>query len=730
MKAEEYQELKVLFLALRDVGVAERTRLIEQHSGDDAEKRCELERLLEAHDRRSGALRSWTPVAEAVADTRSASPRGVSSSEIAIPRQLGPVRLLRELGRGGMGTVWLGEDRLLHRGVAVKFLLNAVSGTDDPGFVRFLEGARAAATVQHPSLTLVHAADLFEGVPYVVMEYIDGATLADLIGRHGSVNTPAAVAVLKDVCAAVAELHDQGFVHRDIKPSNVLVDHSGRVCVTDFGLACRRKSGAAAGGPSELAGTPAYMAPEMFDGVVSQRTDVYAIGVMAFQLLTGDAPFRGDWDEIERQHRSVPLPTERLSGQGVEAWLIEIIERSTKKDATFRFKSAQHVLRAMSNACQGSLAQPASKRELADLATLAPIDRTAATSASDSGSSWSERLAVLAAAKSEGKLTGAAPPAKLEEHVSAPVGGLGIHIPCVPCEYDLHGSQPAGKCPECGADVNASLAPDRLLRAPTRWLKRVSLGQGVLFWASVTPLFSIFVPFLAQAGLLGAPGLLEMLLVWFAAPVVAVIGFWLCTSREPPVRAVEPWSARRRARLAAGLVFMVIAGLLVQRNERDGPLWFVLVGSAALLVLAAMSNLQLHLAILARRIPGSRLARGSRVLLAIAILWGVFFRLRCLRPPRLGRSDQRRSRYHDACGLVESAGSRSAAGPLSSRTQARDRRIRRLPSICTLSRPAERDGEARLQTISWLDLEHASAGATCHSTGVEQTPVAVPPRLG
>ena len=99
--------------------------------------------------------------------------------DITIPRELGPVRLIREIGRGGMGVVYLGRHGMLDRDVAVKFLLNAVAGTDDPGFKRFLAEGRAAAAVRHPALTVVYDADLIENVPYLVIEYVDGPTLSE-----------------------------------------------------------------------------------------------------------------------------------------------------------------------------------------------------------------------------------------------------------------------------------------------------------------------------------------------------------------------------------------------------------------------------------------------------------------------------------------------------------------------------------------------------------------------
>jgi len=159
---------------------------------------------------------------------------------LLLPRQLGNVRLIGEIGRGGMGVVWRGRDEMLARDVAVKFLLHAIADAEDPHFGRFLDGARAAAAVRHSGLTSVYHAELAQGVPYLVMEYISGPALSDILRQCGPLNLSAVIAVLDAVCAAVGALHEAGVLHRDIKPANVLLDSQGRVYVTDFGLACPR----------------------------------------------------------------------------------------------------------------------------------------------------------------------------------------------------------------------------------------------------------------------------------------------------------------------------------------------------------------------------------------------------------------------------------------------------------------------------------------------------------
>lgn len=266
----------------------------------------------------------------------------VVSPIVDIPRQLGPIRLVEEIGRGGMGVVFRGWDDTLHRDVAVKFLLGRDAWPDSPSMLRFLEGARAAARVKHPNLTTILHADHVAGLPYVVMEYVDGVTLRDVITRHGPLRPAQALVVLDAVCDAVTTLHDNDILHLDLKPSNILLDHFGRPLVTDFGLTISRST-VGTHKDSCTAGTLAYMAPEMFDGVLSPRCDVYAIGITAFELMTCSLPFTGNIELIQRHHALTPLPIDQLARRGVPAAIIEQIERAVHKQPMFRHKSGRQL---------------------------------------------------------------------------------------------------------------------------------------------------------------------------------------------------------------------------------------------------------------------------------------------------------------------------------------------------------------------------------------------------
>lgn len=271
-----------------------------------------------------------------------------ATAQIDIPRDLGTLLLGRELGRGGMGVVYFARDRALGRDVAVKFLLN-VTADDDPRLDQVLAGVRATAALNHPNLNTVYHADRVAGVPYLVMEFVNGPTLSQVLKRSGPFPQTTALVVLREIAAAIVALHARGVVHRDIKPSNVLIEREGRTLVTDFGLACKRQLFGLQDEPVEFAGTPAYMAPEMFDGNVSPKSDVYALGMTLFELLNGAPAFTGTLDELAQHHRATPLPIGRLEKRGVSETLIDVLERATHKNHLFRLKSAAHLVSALEN---------------------------------------------------------------------------------------------------------------------------------------------------------------------------------------------------------------------------------------------------------------------------------------------------------------------------------------------------------------------------------------------
>ncbi|HSU68970.1 MAG TPA: serine/threonine-protein kinase, partial [Tepidisphaeraceae bacterium] len=249
------------------------------------------------------------------------------------------------------------------REVAVKVLTARSPGLRGSGLSRLAGEARAAATLNDSHLAHVYGAEFNGPMPFLVMEYIDGPTLWRLLQRERTLPAQLAACIMSDVASGVRTLHGHGIVHRDLKPSNVLLDHTGRAVVSDFGLATSAAR-PLDDPPAEprVAGTPSFMAPEMFDGEVSFASDVYALGIITFQLLTGGAPFNGTLEQIRTRHRSAPLPTDALRAAGANDQMIDVIIEATDKSPAARHASAAEFHLAIAPLC----ADPQdSKRQLA-----------------------------------------------------------------------------------------------------------------------------------------------------------------------------------------------------------------------------------------------------------------------------------------------------------------------------------------------------------------------------
>ncbi|MFG2056136.1 protein kinase [Micromonospora sp. NPDC048930] len=221
----------------------------------------------------------------------------------------GRYRLQAVLGRGGMATVWRGVDERLGRPVAVK-LLDRADAADPTTLQRFDREARTAGRLTHPNIVAVHDVGTDDGVPYLVMELVDGTSLAALLAG-GPLPIDQAVDVARQICDALAAAHAQGVVHRDIKPANILLTATGTVKVCDFGIArLTHQQQADLTAPHTAIGTSAYMAPEQASGTaVDARTDLYALGCLLYAMLTGHPPFTGDNPlAVLWQHQHEPAP--------------------------------------------------------------------------------------------------------------------------------------------------------------------------------------------------------------------------------------------------------------------------------------------------------------------------------------------------------------------------------------------------------------------------------------
>ncbi|HKI95450.1 MAG TPA: serine/threonine-protein kinase, partial [Gemmatimonadales bacterium] len=255
----------------------------------------------------------------------------------------------REVGTGGMATVFLARDLKHERRVALKVLkpeLTAVLGPD-----RFPREIKIAAQLQHPHILPLHDSGEIEGFLYYVMPFVDGESLRARLKREGPLSVGEAVRILKEVVDALAAAHAEGIVHRDIKPDNVML--SGRhAIVMDFGVA---KAVTAAGGETlttvgVAVGTPQYMAPEqaMGQGDIDHRADLYAVGILAYEMLTGEALFAGKSAQaVLSAHVIEPAPDVREARPEVPAPLAEAIGRCLAKQPADRWPSAEALLRAL-----------------------------------------------------------------------------------------------------------------------------------------------------------------------------------------------------------------------------------------------------------------------------------------------------------------------------------------------------------------------------------------------
>ncbi|WP_091080349.1 Stk1 family PASTA domain-containing Ser/Thr kinase [Microlunatus sagamiharensis] len=256
----------------------------------------------------------------------------------------GRYQITERLARGGMATVYRGVDTRLTRTVAVKIM--HVGLGDDVEFARkFDREARAAARLSHPNVVSVfdQGADAVDGHvvrPYIVMEYVEGETLRDVVNAHAPLDPLAALDLLEPVVSALAAAHDAGLVHRDVKPENVLLGARGKVKVADFGLAKAISSQTQTATQGLLIGTVSYLPPELVTtGVADARSDVYSAGVVLFELLTGRKPHSGDTPiqvAYAHVHHDVPPPSTLAPYGTIPPYLDALVARATARDPALR----------------------------------------------------------------------------------------------------------------------------------------------------------------------------------------------------------------------------------------------------------------------------------------------------------------------------------------------------------------------------------------------------------
>jgi beta-lactam-binding protein with PASTA domain/predicted Ser/Thr protein kinase len=272
----------------------------------------------------------------------------------------GRYRIMRKLGSGGMANVYLAEDQELGRRVAIK-ILNDRHANDDQFVERFRREAKNAAGLSHPNIVSIYDRGEAEGTYYIAMEYLDGRSLKELIVSRGPAPIPIAIDYARQILTAVRFAHRHGIVHRDIKPHNVLVDAEGRLKVTDFGIARAGASQMTEAG--SIIGTAQYLSPEQAKGApVDQTSDLYSVGVVLYELLTGVVPFSGDTPvEIAMKHLSaVPEPPSSKRAE-IPRDLDLIILRALGKDPSERYQSAEEMDADLERVQRGAAVSPATE---------------------------------------------------------------------------------------------------------------------------------------------------------------------------------------------------------------------------------------------------------------------------------------------------------------------------------------------------------------------------------
>lgn len=347
MTPERWKQVTDLFHAALERDASERAAFLASATTGDPDLRREVESLLAAHSSSSGFLDTpaWGVAPELI----------LGEDDSLVGRTIGPYRVLEEIGRGGMGLVYAAEDTRLGRQVALKALAPDYA-SDHARRERLRREARAAAALTHPSIATIYALEEIDGALYIVSELVRGRTLREELA-DGPLPPDRLRQTLTEIAEALAAAHAQGIVHRDLKPENVMRAADGRVKVLDFGLARSTDAEAEATmtqltQAGQTVGTPGYMAPEQLSGgEIDARTDVFAFGILATELATGEHPFGPDSASMLRR---MTLLMEGKSLSAPAGWsapeLESVARRCLRAAPAERYASGEELLLAIREA--------------------------------------------------------------------------------------------------------------------------------------------------------------------------------------------------------------------------------------------------------------------------------------------------------------------------------------------------------------------------------------------
>jgi predicted Ser/Thr protein kinase len=306
-----------------------------------------------AHSERDLPARELTPgtYAKPPSEVDTVPPPPAPAEDLGIPVNFGRYRIIKRLGKGAMGAVYLAQDTQLDRPVALK--VPSFKADDSPTLLeRFHREARVAATLQHPNLCPIHDVGQFNGVHYLTMAYIDGRSLQEVI-RSGQAFTPRQIATLVHKLAlGLAEAHQHTVVHRDLKPANIIINHRGEPIIIDFGLARRANKGdpqlTRAGA---IVGTPAYMSPEQVLGEadIGPSADIYSLGVILYQLLTGRVPYKGEVWEVLANLLTKDAPPPSTVRPDVDPALDAICRKAMGRKPSDRYPAMSDMAEALAD---------------------------------------------------------------------------------------------------------------------------------------------------------------------------------------------------------------------------------------------------------------------------------------------------------------------------------------------------------------------------------------------
>lgn len=368
----DLKKVREVFDAAAELAPPERAALLDQACGSDATLRGEVERLLCAYDEAGEFIEQ--PALAIFDQSVSEKPPKELTMEMAGQR-IGQYKILRELGRGGMGVVFLAErtDGEFHKQVAIKLLPR---GAEENEVQRFRRERQILADLEHPNIARLIDGGTLDGQPYVVMEFVEGRNLRELLEEQGALPLERVHAVAGQICAGLEAAHRRGVVHRDIKPENLIItEHDGeaRAKILDFGVA-KLQQAQASGATMKthtgmIIGTVSYMSPEQAAGAsgeqVDARSDIYSIGIVLYEMLTGQPAFTGDsyLSVLYKHQNEPPVPPHELpAGSKIPFAVSLVILKALAKDRAARQQSAKQLADELEEAFLRNVAPAGARR--------------------------------------------------------------------------------------------------------------------------------------------------------------------------------------------------------------------------------------------------------------------------------------------------------------------------------------------------------------------------------